>query len=40
MPQGRRVGRVIAEDKDGKLPPNTNGIIKYSISAGDDKGKL
>ena len=35
---GRSVGRVVAEDKDGKLPPNRNGVIKYSITAGNRGG--
>eukprot|EP00794_Sanderia_malayensis_P011811 gene11811-13035_t len=35
--EGRSVGRVTAEDKDGKLPPNRNGIVKYHITSGNDR---
>ena len=37
-PVARSVGRVTAVDADGKLSPNRNGVITYSIIAGNEEG--
>ncbi|XP_065063594.1 protocadherin Fat 4-like isoform X2 [Rhopilema esculentum] len=37
-PVARSVGRVTAVDADGKLAPNRNGVVMYSIIAGNVKG--